>query len=818
MKIKTTISYLFIFGIIPLFSILKAQSSIPGDNNLPLEFKRGERPPIDLPSIPVEAMEASIIRIKFSERLGDYLDKLEISENSDGVVLFGIPAIDQLNQKYLVSASRKTFFIALQITEFNTRHRQWGLHLWYDLIVPAGTDIQVMVSEYAKLNDIRVAEPVFKKQLAGQAENPAPEIWPANKANPNFIPFIPNDPRFNEQWHYNNTGQAGGTPDADIDLPEAWDSTKGNPSVIVAVLDAGISYTHPDLAANMWSGTGYNFVDNSPVVSPGPHGTHVAGTIAANTNNAIGVSGIAGGSGTGDGVRLMSCQIANPSWSVYGGIENAFVWAADHGAAITQNSWAYEQAGVYDQSILDAIDYFNANGGGSVLEGGISVFAAGNTGSQAQIYPACYSGAFSVAATNNKDKKASYSTYNIWVDISAPGGETSVYGGGVLSTYTGNSYAYLQGTSMACPHASGVAALIISYAPGQLTAQNVKDILISTTDNIDGLNLGYIGKLGSGRLNALKALQRTATYLNPAIPSPPQNFIANAINPNQIDLNWTSNTANDSVVLAYNSSYLFGKPTGDYQPGQTINGGGTVLYKGKLASFNHISLSPGTAYYYALWSKNGTNYSVVSQKANDTTSAILPLTENFTSAAMPPCWSQQISQNESYTWSVSNTSYAGGTAYEMKSSYQSTTPVTTRLVTLPISTTGLTLLTLSFRHSFYAYDGITETMKIQSSSNGITWTDEAWLVTSNSNISATIVNTIITHNLNNGTTYIAFTLTGNTTKYNWFIDNVNITAPLYWIGGTVGSPFDWNTGTNWAYGAVPTATANVYILPFHHYR
>jgi subtilisin family serine protease len=800
---------LFLLGSTQLFSFLMAQSSTTSDGNIRSEIKRGERPGIDIFSFPDDAMETTVIRIRLDESLGNHLDQLGFFPNSDGVILFDISAIDQLNQKYHVSAIKKTFSIALQTTQYSTRHKQWGFNLWFDLYVPAETSIKTMVMEYAKLEAVKVAEPVYKKQLVGQVEPLFPEIFQPDNDIPNSFP---NDPRYNEQWHYNNTGQAGGTIDADIDLPEAWELTKGNSNVIVAVLDAGISYTHPDLAANMWSGIGYNFVDNSPTVLPGSHGTHVAGTIAANTNNAVGVSGIAGGNGTGNGVRLMSCQIANPAWTISGGIENAFIWAADHGAAITQNSWIYGTAGEYEQSVLDAIDYFNANGGGTVLGGGITIFAAGNSNSQAQLYPACYSGVLSVAATNNKDKKAAYSTYNTWVDLSAPGGETSVAGGGVLSTYTGNSYAFLQGTSMACPHVSGVAALIISLAPGQLTSQNVKDILISTTDNIDALNPTYIGKLGSGRLNAYKAVHLTdSVFLNPSIPSPPQTFTANAINPDLIDLSWGLNATSDSVILAFNSSYIFGTPSGNYLPGQTITGGGTVLYKGKLTSYNHGSLNSGTAYYYALWSKNGTNYSVVSLKANDTTSATLPFTENFNSITIPPCWSQQISPNESYNWSVSNSSYAGGTTYEMKSTYVSSNAMTTRLVTPPISTTGLTLLTLSFRHAFYAYDGISETIKVQSSTNGRTWTDEIWSVTSNSNLSATTINTTVSHNLNNLTTYIAFTLTGNTTKYNWFIDDVSITAPCYWTGGTPGFPNDWNTASNWGYGAVPTALSNVYI-------
>ncbi|MCO5256665.1 MAG: S8 family serine peptidase [Lentimicrobium sp.] len=130
--------------------------------------------------------------------------------------------------------------------------------------------------------------------------------------------------------------------------------------------------------------------------------------------------------------------------------------------------------------------------------------------------PGHYSGAFSVAATTNQDLKAWYSNYDTWIDIAAPGGETNaVIERGVLSCLTGSSYGFYQGTSMACPHVSGVAALIISLAPGQLYPQDIKDILTSTADDIDALNPDYNGMLGSGRMNAYEALLATQGYINP---------------------------------------------------------------------------------------------------------------------------------------------------------------------------------------------------------------------------------------------------------------------------------------------------------------
>jgi subtilisin family serine protease len=669
---------------------------------------KGERPPIDIASIPDEAIEQGIIRIKFNKTLENYLDNMMISSNPDGTVRFGIAGIDQLNQQFGVFQVGQTFSAALQNSQYISRHRLWGFHLWFDLIIPAGTDIRSMVMAYADKNEIEVSEPVFRKRLIGADINAIPDE--SASSGDAGLNYIPNDPRYNEQWHYHNTGQQSGTVDADIDLPEAWDITKGNSSVIVAVIDQGISFTHTDLAANMWPGNGYNFVNNSSTLSPGDHGTHVAGTIAANTNNGTGVSGIAGGTGTGNGVRLMSCQVFNPG-SGSGGFENAAVWAADNGAAISQNSWGYTSAGYYEQVVLNSIDYFNANGGGTVLNGGITIYAAGNNGTSGLYYPGCYSGSFSVAATNNQDIKAWYSNYDTWVDISAPGGDTEVITArGVLSTLTGNTYGFYQGTSMACPHTSGVAALIISLAPGVLTPQDVKTILTTTTDNIYPLNPTYTGKLGSGRLNAYQALLTTQGYINPLLPAAPVSLTATAISTSQINLNWAPNAANDVVMLAWNTTNTFGVPTGNYSTGQTISGGGTVLYEGTLASFQHLMLNAATPYFYALWSKNGGYYSAVSRKANATTLcgtiSTFPWNEGFENGGIiPNCWTQERVANSGIDWTFitgnggSNPSGAHTGTYNACLKDNTTASNLTKLITPPINLTGLSGPTLTFWHT-----------------------------------------------------------------------------------------------------------------------
>lgn len=490
----------------------------PSEKNSPSNFivKRGERPPIDVQAAPDDAYEKGILKIKLDESFTNQLDNNPVIVDEQGYVRFNITAIDLLNQQYSVASFKKLFECDAFTSEFTERHRAWGFHLWYTLYFDENTDIKELVTAYEQLAEVSIAEPEYKKVLSASETD--------GSGSPP-VDWTPDDPSYNLQWHYHNTGQYSGTVDADIDLPEAWDIEKGNSNVIVAVLDMGIQYDHPDLSGNMWSGIGYDFVNGNTSIEPGYHGTHVAGTVAAETNNGIGVSGVAGGSGSNNGVRLMSCQVFTPSGSG-GGFELAPIYAADNGASISQNSWCYTNPGVYEQPVLDAIDYFNIYGGGTALSAGISIFAAGNDNSSSNYYPGYYSGTFAVAATNNQDIRSYYSNYGTWVDISAPGGERHVIDErSVYSTYTTNTYGYLQGTSMACPHVSGTAGLIVSMAYGQLTPGDVADILRNTTDDIDALNPGYVGQLGTGRLNAYQALLETQNYLvtpGTLMPIPPQ--------------------------------------------------------------------------------------------------------------------------------------------------------------------------------------------------------------------------------------------------------------------------------------------------------
>ncbi len=566
-----------------------------------------ELPFIDIHQVPDDAIVPGHIWVKLSPELSDKLIDLEHVRGE--LSEFGISELDELGRSFQVKKISQLFYSPAHRSEFEWRHREWGLHLWYEISFDSKEDIRDIVMAYRQLeSSVEWAEPEYRKRLYGVDDELNSEL----STEPSR--WTPNDPYYASQWHYNNTGQQGGTVDCDIDLPEAWNLEKGHPDVIVAVIDGGIQTTHTDLNNNIWSGVGYNFVNGNSTIHPEDHGTHVAGTIAAESNNSTGVSGIAGGVGTTKGVSLMSCQVFDGTDQ--GGFTSAPVWAADNGAAISQNSWGYDYPNYYNQAELNAINYFNTNGGGEVLDGGITIFAAGNNEAEGNYYPGCYSGAFAVAATNHDDVKSYYSNWGTWVDISAPGGEIiSYYTTGIRSTITGNGYAWYDGTSMACPHVSGVAALIVSYAYRMgfvLTNVQLKNILQSTADDHYDENPSYTGKLGAGRLNAFNALQAVQPPLNP-----PQNMLANpscasvslswdapeVVTPlgyfiykngsylyATVDLNFTDLAVTNGVTYSYYVSAIY--ENGESEPSNTVTatpntwpptnltaiGGDTVVY------------------------------------------------------------------------------------------------------------------------------------------------------------------------------------------------------------------------------------------------
>ena len=500
-----------------------------------------------------------IIRIKFeqkSDKKVTELHKLLIdrsklkTKSSEEFVKTNIANLDKVNQQYKANKMRRVFRDA---GKFEARHKEFGLHLWYEVEFSTSTPVSQLIKSYQGVSEVAMAEAInATKQIEGVGI-PEDKDTPV----PTALPVGTNDPLFIDQWHYENTGQNNGTPDADISLLDAWQVETGNPDVIVAIEDGGIDFDHVDLAANMWINPGeiagnsidddnngyvddiygYNFADDAGEIYVGEHGTHVAGTVAAVSNNGIGVSGVAGGSGNNDGVKLMSCNVFS---ATSGGFAEAYTYAADNGAVISQNSWSYTYPNQYDQAVLDGIDYFIANAGGAnaTMNGGIVIFAAGNDNSQSRYYPAYYENVLAVAATNKNDVRSFYSNYGTWVDISAPGGEfeTSIEDPTAIhSTIPNDSYGVLQGTSMACPHVSGVAALVVSKYAGNITPIELRAKLVDNTDPIDALNESrYEGKLGSGRLNAYKALT------DDNLPSVPSGLTATNVTQTSFTISWNA--------------------------------------------------------------------------------------------------------------------------------------------------------------------------------------------------------------------------------------------------------------------------------------
>lgn len=506
MKLKRNLIYRVLMISVVMAVVSVNLSSQEDERSLPRrrkdQYERSSN--VTSPEETEKAYYQGKIRIKITRQVSkDIPDVLYASEDGDPVEVH--PQFDELNRQYLVIEYKPLLYglydISPKSVENRHKHIEHGLHLWFELTLAETANIKEVVAAFASLKEVDIAEPVYRKRLI---EPVKVKIFDAEVQDTRWTP---NDTFYAaHQWSLNNTGQeileVQGLPGSDIRAEDAWKIEKGNSDVIVAVVDTGIYFEHEDLAANMWEGIGPDG-DNT---DGDDHGTHVGGTISAVTNNNIGIAGIAGGSGIGDGVRLMSIDFLGTDITYMA----SMTYAVDNGAAISQNSWEYVNEGVFPDDTRNAIDYFNENGGGDVLDGGITIFAAGNSNDDGQWYPASYEGTIAVASTCNQDLKSDFSKYGDWIDISAPG--TDVFStlrvqppGGTPGHY----YGYASGTSMACPHVSGVAALVISYAirnGRELTNTELEDILLSYTDKIDHRNPGYEGLLGAGRVNAHAAL------------------------------------------------------------------------------------------------------------------------------------------------------------------------------------------------------------------------------------------------------------------------------------------------------------------------
>lgn len=453
------------------------------------------------------------------------------------------------------------------------RKRSLGMHRWYIVEFDENTDLDQAAQAMARIAEVNKVEFVQRlKHIYDKNVTPLDEVFvtPGTRAE---LPF--NDPQLNMQWHYINTGDpqiySKAKVGADVNCKDAWRICTGDPRVVVAIVDDCVQWDHPDLAANMWineaelngqSGKdddgneykddvyGYNFVTNTNLtistsgeLGSRTHGTHVAGTVAAVNNNGTGVCGIAGGSGNNDGVKLMSCQVFyNESGGTSTTSARAITYAADNGASIIQCSWGYTAGAITSDSHYSstysaekqAIDYFISTKNCDALDGGLAIFAAGNDMTGMSGYPAAYRDYISVTAMSCDFTPAYYTNYGPGCNIAAPGGDAyqSMLENGketaqILSTFINGRYGYSQGTSMACPHVSGVAALGLSYAlqlGKTFTTDEFKALLLTSVNNIDQyctgtkryytatgnlatLNLtNYAKKMGTGYIDAFQLL------------------------------------------------------------------------------------------------------------------------------------------------------------------------------------------------------------------------------------------------------------------------------------------------------------------------
>ena len=520
--------------------------------------------------------------------------------NASSPTRAGVVAMDAVAEELGVESVRPVFNMAINAD----KKRERGMHRWFVVEFAEDTPVESVAQRYAAMKEVERVE--YAMAFVRPEVNVVPvESHPATRSESE--PF--NDPMLPLQWGLHNEGSSEifstAYAGADINAYEAWKYATGNPKVVVAVVDEGVKYTHPDLAANMWTNTaelngaegvdddgngyvddiyGLNTIeqngniswDNIRYDSEGNyigdvgHGTHVAGIIAAVNNNGEGISSIAGGSGNGDGVRIMSVQIFKENTGVANErIAAGIEYAADMGAAILQCSWGQAVMWISDEGYeantgsiyIAAIKYFVECSDNEVMDGGVAIFAAGNESLMYASYPGAYNEFISVTAIAADGLPTGYTNYHHGCNIAAPGGdyeyvngELNPYGA-ILSTvpsetpdpynngktYYGSDYAYMTGTSMACPFVSGVAALALSSAVDhgiRLTNDDLYDMICSSVSDIDHRIYGsktvytysgkvsqivlddYRGKMGIGMVDALYAvsgmhgLKRVAASLN----------------------------------------------------------------------------------------------------------------------------------------------------------------------------------------------------------------------------------------------------------------------------------------------------------------
>ena len=602
----------------------------------------------ELGQIDEASYQRGYIRIKVSE---EFAAEIEDGLTKGDYITKSISSSSVLNEIGITSMRRLFRYAG----KFEERTRREGLHLWYEVEFSKDAPLTKAGGGLGDIAGIDVVEYVprmvhIKSDIVEIVEIANVMTGSLHQTSADY-PF--NDPQLKNQWHYYNDGsQAGSREGCDINVFPVWKNyTVGSPDVIVAVVDGGVEYTHEDLAANMWinqaefdgrSGIdednngftddiyGFNFAYGTGNIIPHDHGTHVAGTISAVNDNGIGVSGVAGGGGGKPGVKIMTCQIFLPSddpYSSQGSGAEAIKYSADNGAVISQNSWGYVNQVSITASDKAAVDYFIKYAGidekgdqvGS-MKGGLVIFSAGNDNSDFPKGPGNYENVLSVASVATDYTRAYYSNYGAWVDVAAPGGSYLYSDGQVLSTLTGNRYGRMQGTSMACPHVSGIAALLVSYLPSSgLTPDMVRSRIESTTRSIDQYNPSYAGRLGTGLVDTYAAFASSSTIS----PDPITSIKDVSVTSNRVTLKWNVPKDDDDVtpygyVILYGKQSLNGVNISDLPSGvlstSVENGHASV---GDLIETTISNLDFDSQYYFAIVAYDFSgNYSALSPQVN----------------------------------------------------------------------------------------------------------------------------------------------------------------------------------------------------------
>ena len=566
------------------------------------------------PQITEDVVDGQLL-VRFDARVSDILDKAGVTKSGPMMPMTrsGVLSVDEILDLVDGYEIERVFPVDVRSEE---KARKEGLHLWYVVRFSEEHSVEKVAADLSKLGEVSRVEYNRTLKKASDDKPTPLSVERLNELSAKALTGAFNDPLLSDQWHLVNNGNLRPTKfikGADVNVEKAWDLTTGDPSIIVAVLDEGVDVSHPDLKESMWVNEGeiwksfedndgngyigdvhgYNFVRKHGVITTDSkydtgHGTHVAGVIAAANGNGMGISSIAGGNGLLPGVKIMSCQIFSGQYAGTVLEEvRAIKYAADNGAVILQCSWGYisgaanpyewtpqystdEEWETYNVLEKKALDYFIHNAGSpdGVIEGGLAIFAGGNESAPAASYPAAYPDFVSVAATAGDFTPAVYTNYGTGTTISAPGGDQDYYWdyvddkhrlgevGCVLSTLPFNvsesGYGYMEGTSMACPHVSGVAALGLSYAAKlrkHFKADEFKNLLYDTATPIDDYMSGtklykkYIidlegsapymtlnmnnfrGGMGAGQINAyalLKAIEGSGvdmTFPNLFVPA-----------------------------------------------------------------------------------------------------------------------------------------------------------------------------------------------------------------------------------------------------------------------------------------------------------